>query len=141
MRTVYLPLDEIYGQIANVLRPYIGVVAEIADYKPILESVLENYFYGHSLSKFETLEYLKQLKLPTDLAKELDTKITTTAIQTIVYGFQVIYPARNYEYRFIGDDIAITEIIPVILTLCTDVQHDSEDDGYTPERLRLQRKG
>lgn len=140
MRTVYIPLAECYAQIVNTLKPYVGVVAEIADHRPVLESILDQYFYGRCVGQYDEHTHLTQFSLPTELTHEVLQRITHQILRMIQTGFQVMYPSRHYTYTFLAGDLKIEETETYVPRLVASVQKDDEvfndDDGYIPERLR-----
>lgn len=138
VRTIYVPLAECFGLIESALRPYVGVVAEIANHRPILESILETYFYGRTLNQVDPINMLTELHLPSDIASQVIHRISNDVIASIQYGFQTIFPSRTYSFEFLANDLVIHEIESSYPRIVVDKIDElpEDEDSYIPERLR-----
>lgn len=110
-RTVILAGSEVIGFIENCLRPYIGVVADIADHTPLLNAVLHDHLIGPPDK--EVKEMIAGYGIPTDVVSEVEKRISRDLMQQITFGFQHLFPGRIYDFEITEDnDVVINELKP-----------------------------
>ena len=95
--------------IRSVLANRIGVVAEVLDARPILETLLEEYFYGGSF-RDDFNEQLTELKVPSDMIEFTRKEILRSIGDQIRLAFGEIRPCNLYSFEMMScDDVCITE--------------------------------
>lgn len=147
-KKVLLTARDLIEFVQGALGPYIGIAAEVADHRPMVEVVLDLYCFGQNIKHRKTVrEMASEYSVPTDIAVEIEETLTRTLLTVIQNGFGLIYPSRFYRYHWFNEgDIIIEEFAakpadfedePLDIELVLDPAEDgSFDTGFTPERLR-----
>ena len=100
-RSVLIPYDDLIESIiCPYLKPYIGVVADVADHTVFVEGVLDAYLSDPPDIGRTPLQILSDFGLPTDPARELIRRVIEAVGMTVQAAFGVIYPGRYYRHRF-----------------------------------------
>jgi hypothetical protein len=98
--------------IRSVLEVRIGVVAEVIDARVILETLLEEYFYGGSFQD-DFYEQLSALNVPTDMIHFARREILSSIGHQVRLVFGDIRPCNSYGFQIMqSDDVCITETCP-----------------------------
>ena len=137
------------------MRPYIGIVAEIAELRPLVEVVLDQYCYGQSRHPFTAQEMITAFGIPSEIALEAETKIRTVILRQVQMAFGVIYPSCRYHYQWRYDktlQMSESESVPIEPPVDPDecsetveVENDHDPEvlkeslergDWVPERLR-----
>lgn len=99
-RIVLIPYDELVDSIiCPFLKPYIGVVADVADHTVFVEGVLDGYLSDPVTIGKTPLQILCDYGIPTDPARELIRRLTDAVGLTVQAAFGIIYPGRYYRHR------------------------------------------
>jgi len=111
------------------LEQHIGFVAGMINLESIAESLLEEFFFGHSL-RDDFDDTMRGFSIPTDKVSYARTRILQCLCEQVHMAFEGIWPSRHYSYQFIpGGDLIITETsaVPVFgrLTQSTWDAHES----------------
>ncbi len=95
--------------IRGVLESRLGAVASVIDTGPILESLLEEYFYGGSFQD-QFYETLTSMRIPTDLITYLRKEILASIADQINMALGYIRPCNLYSFQLDEQgDLVITE--------------------------------
>lgn len=98
--------------IRGVLELRIGFVADIVDVRGILESLLEEYFYGGSF-KDEFYEQLSHYRLTTDQIDFTRREILRSISEQVRGALGDIRPANHYSFQLLpAGDVLVTESLP-----------------------------
>ena len=143
-KRVLISAVDLVGHVSGALRPYIGVAAEIADHKPLVEVVLDLYCYGRNMTRRQSVvEMVCAYGVPTDVARQVEETLTDTLLTVIQSGFGFIYPCRHYRHQWFNDgDLIIDEYLELPadfddIEIVLEPMDSSEVMGdYVPERLR-----
>lgn len=99
-RFVLIPYDDLVESIIiPFLKPYIGVVADLADHTVFVEGVLDAYLSNPADIGKTPLQLLSDYGVPTDPARELIRRLVESVGLTVQAAFVVIYPGRHYRHR------------------------------------------
>lgn len=111
-RRVYLGGYSMHQLIEGVLQQRLGNMAAVIETRPILESLLEEYFYGGAIQD-EFYEYLSQLRIPSDQIHFLRREITTSLGEQIAMALGQIRPCNHYTFEIDqAGDVLVTESPP-----------------------------
>lgn len=142
-KRVLISAVDLVTYVQGALRPYIGVAAEIADHKPLVEVVLDRYCYGRSLHRQNVVEMVCAYGIPTDVAREVEETLTQGLLTVIQNGFGLIYPSRRYHHQWFNDgDLIVDESLEPStdydgIELVMDPQEPIDGMGdFVPERQR-----
>ncbi len=111
--------DLIETVIRPVLRPHMGVAAEVVDLVPILEAALDEYLCDPQRAlRQRPSDFMIQYRVPSEIAKQTEAKLIASIAMQLQAGFGFVYPGRQYVYRFVGSsdirayegDVVIEEI-------------------------------
>lgn len=98
--------------IQGVLTNHLGGIASVIDTGPILEALLEEYFYGGSFQD-QFYETLSNMRLPTDLITYLRNEILNSIAGQIQMALGYIRPSNVYSFKLDErGDLLITETSP-----------------------------
>ncbi len=143
-RGAIVSAQELVGFIQNELEPYLGDAAFVADHRPLLNGILEQYFLGASVTLGTSVEQaIVQYGVPTDIARRIDTRVTQQLTRLIQRAFVIIYPSRHYVHQILGDgDILVyehdlTTLVPKDSVPTPEEMEEGLDRGdWYPERQR-----
>jgi len=142
-RGAIVSAQELVGFIQNQLEPYMGDAAFVADHRPLLNGVLEQYFLGAPVSLGQSVvETIVAYGVPTEIAQRIDERLTQQLTRAIQRAFGIIYPARHYTHLIQGDgDIVVYEHILTAIPTDTPPTPEEMEDGldrgdWYPERQR-----
>jgi hypothetical protein len=98
--------------IRSVLEVRIGFVVEFVDSRAILETLLEEYFYGGSF-KDDFYDQLAPYSIPTDMVRYAREEILTSIASQVRLAFGDIRPSNQYSFQMLSsDDVQVTETAP-----------------------------
>ncbi|WJJ55221.1 hypothetical protein [Xanthomonas phage RTH11] len=98
--------------IRGTLEKHIGHVADIIDAQKIVESLLEEFFYGGSLQD-DFYEQLAAYRATTHEIEYARKEILASISQQVQSAIGIIWPSNHYSFEFIaGGDLRITETRP-----------------------------
>jgi hypothetical protein len=143
-KRVLISAVDLVGYVQGALRPYIGVAADIADHRPLVEVVLDHYCYGRNMTHRQSVvEMVCGYGIPTDVARTVEETLTRDLLTVIQTGFGLIYPCRYYRYQWFNDgDVLVDEFLEIPadfddIELVLEPMDSTEGMGdYVPERLR-----
>lgn len=107
-RTGVVSLDNLLVRIASVLAPHLGTVAEVEDHTAIVEAGLGYFCWG----KPAYLERLVGKILPTETMDALFSLVLDEIQKDMIACFGAVWPARNYSYAILGEDLFLYEDKP-----------------------------
>ena len=112
-RTVLLSTAELTAEVQAVMEPHIDMAAVLADYRPLLEAVLDQYFHNAALNR-SAHQLVVSYGVPTDVATSIVDRIFNRITRMMSAGFAGVIPSRSYSYKLLGEtNILITEETPV----------------------------
>lgn len=140
-RSIIISGQEMLGLISHELETYIGVVAHIADHRPILKALLDEYLYGRPIESDKTVrDMLLEYSVPTLVVDGMVERLMHLMLRQVQFGFGIIYPYRGYHYRLLpSGDAFITETNSPIVPIQRDPEleeNDEERGDWIPERAR-----
>ena len=95
--------------IAEILEQHIGIAVSVLSIESILDSLLEEFFYGTSL-RDDFDESLSAYGIPTDKIAYARTHVLRSLATQVNFAFEGIWPSHQYSYQFLaGGDLIITE--------------------------------
>jgi len=98
--------------IRGVLESRIGFVADIVDPRVILESLLEEYFYGGSFQD-QFYEQLSQYRVSTDQINFTRKEIIRSISEQVRGALGDISPAYHYSFQLQANgDVLVSEVPP-----------------------------
>lgn len=98
--------------IRGVLESRIGFIAEIIDPQAILESLLEEYFYGGSFQD-QFYEQLTQYRVTTDQINFTRKEIIRSISEQVRGALGDIRPACHYSFQLQSSgDVLVSEVPP-----------------------------
>ena len=111
-RRVFLGGYAMRQLIEGVLQSRLGAISAVIETTPILESLLEEYFYGGSFQD-EFYDYLAQLSIPSDQIHFLRREIMTSLGEQIQMALGLMRPCNHYTFELDNNgDIIVTESPP-----------------------------
>ena len=98
--------------IRSVLEVRIGFVAELIEPRDILETLLEEYFYGSSF-KDDFYDQLISYAIPTDMIHYAREEILASIASQVRLAFGDIRPSNQYSFQMLSSsDVQVTESAP-----------------------------
>lgn len=147
-RSFYLNASEMSGWVRNAIAMRAPTVAMVADVDNILGGIVDIVIYGGPLHpRLSPLEYMTDLGVPTDVAKDTITYLLDVTQNALRVCIGMIDPTKSYQWHFdeVSHDLVITEHIPIVKTLSM-AERENEfkaavlaamDNGdYIPESIR-----
>lgn len=111
-RQVYVGGYAMHQLIEGVLESRLGGISAVIETRPILESLLEEYFYGGSFTD-EFYDYLSQLRIPSDQIHFLRREIITSLGEQIQMALGQMRPCNHYSFHIDhAGDVLVSEIPP-----------------------------
>lgn len=130
-RRVIFSMAELLGKVEDILQPYLGVAAAVADHRHFVVAALEYFCYGMPMQEDANLGYC----LPTEVMQRVRGEVFRVMASSIHAGFGFIWPACQYGFTVLDDDILIEETQVVVPLIEARIADDDRGD-YIPERLR-----
>lgn len=98
--------------IRGVLELRVGFIADIIDVRAILESILEDYFYGGSFQD-QFYEHLAAYSIPSDRIEYVRKEILRSLAEQVRLALGDIQPSCHYSFDLKeAGDLYITELPP-----------------------------
>ncbi len=101
--------------IRGVMEPHVGFVVDMINVNVILESLLEEYFFGGSFQD-EFYEQLREYRVPTDKINYIRTEILRSIAEQVRGVLGEIRPCCHYSFELLpSGDLRISEVPPIPL--------------------------
>ncbi len=114
-RQVLLSGRSLLELIRGVLEPHVGHVVEIINVQVILESLLEEYFFGGSFQD-DFYEQLSAYRVPTDKINFIRHEVMRSIGEQVSGALGHIRPCNHYSFELLTNgDLKIIEIPPIPL--------------------------
>lgn len=112
-RAVILSLFDIDSSIEQVLVQGVGPGAEAIPRLPLIEVLLEEFFYGVPLGRTleEELQYYRVTTLVRDALREELRTLVGTQVDSALGG---IRPYAHYSFKIVRDSVVLTEIVNIL---------------------------
>jgi len=143
-RAAVLPAAELMALAHHIVRKHLPEEQTLADYRLLINPILDEYCYGFGVVRdFTITERLTEWDVPVEACEQIEKQLSDVLIGAIQQAFTIIYPARHYNYRWVGEDLIVEESVCIpILSSSSRTMVDSIDEleqdetSFTPERLR-----
>lgn len=135
-RRVLLSLDLVLEDVTEQLRPYIGVVSEIADHTALLQEALSEIL--GPANGLGIRHHLQLYRIPSDVQREIEQRILKRVHDTLVRALGILLPSRQYRFEINRYRAICIEIYKTLPETKPEPIEDrwAEESGWSPRLTR-----
>lgn len=140
-RIALIPTAELMALAHHVVLRHVDDMHSLADYRPLVEYVMDDYCYGPGVTRAATIaEILGEVGVPDTDCALVQERLDEALVAAVQSAFKIIYPSRQYSHRWLGEDLVVEERVctPWNIAPVRAVPPDESMDNwdFEPERLR-----
>lgn len=111
-RSVILALNDIDVAVEKALTVRMGQAGTVIPRLPIIEILLDEFFYGVSLGKTLT-EELQFYRIPSDVLLDLRSELRSSVGRQIDSALCGIRPYAHYSFKVVRGTVVLTELVNI----------------------------